>query len=449
MKMKFRLTLLVALATFSGTQAQAAPASNSDPAWFKTPQPQGTGAKTITVTSGQSLQDAFNKAQPGDIVEIAQGEYKASNGLALLNSGTPAQWITVRAAPGATPKIDLNNTGSFQIAASNVVVEGLEIVRGKGDNLHISPWKSSISNIIVRGMKIHSLKTGAGAAIKINRNNPIKADVENIYIEDSDLRQPINNAVVDGVGVHTAVVRNCWIHEPTKGNSGIFFKGGSSQILIENNLISGIRGNSALMLGGNTGVQYFNPNYAGQEGVNQVARNNIVADYDDSAIEVRGVMGGMIYHNTIVGNSVYAVFRLQYGNNAAGGQSANQQITISDNLVINNASAPIMYAWNDGNVGNFEVGPQLWGGMFKQYEPNGLPTFPQSFDKQVGKYDVGKVVHNPSHEGLSGLADAHARYTPKAGSPALASALTKTPYDALGQTSPSSAASIGALQAAQ
>ena len=53
-------------------------------------------------------------------------------------------------------------------------------------------------------MKIHSLKTGAGAAIKINRNNPIKADVENIYIEDSDLRQPINNAVVDGVGVHTA-----------------------------------------------------------------------------------------------------------------------------------------------------------------------------------------------------------------------------------------------------
>ena len=78
--------------------------------------------------------------------------------------------------------------------------------------------------------------------------------------------------------------------KPTKGNSGIFFKGGSSQILIENNLISGIRGNSALMLGGNTGVQYFDPNYAGQEGVNQVARNNIVADYDTLAIEVRGVM---------------------------------------------------------------------------------------------------------------------------------------------------------------
>jgi len=443
MTRKFCFTLLVVLAAFSST------ANAADPAWFQTPEPKGTGARTITVTSGQSLQDAFNKAQPGDIVEIAQGEYKASNGLVLLNSGTPAQWITVRAASGAVPRIDLNNTGSFQIAASNVVVEGLEIVRGKGDNLHISPWKSSIRNIIVRRMKIHSLKTGSGAAIKINRNNPIKADVERVYIEDSDLQQSINNAVVDGVGVHTVVVRNCWIHHPPQGNSGIFFKGGSSQILIENNLISGIRGNSALMLGGNTGVQYFHPSYSGQEGVNQIARNNIVADYNDSAIEVRGVSGGLIYHNTIVGDSVYAAFRLNYGNNAAGGQSGNQQITISDNLVINNASAPIMYAWNDGNIGSFEVGPQVWGGLFKQYEPNGLPTFPQSFDKVVGKYDVGKVVKNPSHNGLKGLDDALARYAPAAGSPALASAAMKVPYDALGQTPTAAASSIGALEHAK
>ena len=99
MTRKFCFTLLVALATLSPASANAA-----DPAWFQTPEPQGTGARTITVTSGQSLQDAFNKAQPGDIVEIAQGEYKASNGLVLLNSGTPAQWITVRAASGRRPQ---------------------------------------------------------------------------------------------------------------------------------------------------------------------------------------------------------------------------------------------------------------------------------------------------------------------------------------------------------
>ena len=444
MKTKLCLTLLFALATLSGS-------ANADPSWFRTPDPQGTGARTISVTSGQSLQDAFNKARPGDVVEIGPGEHRATNGVALLNSGTPGQWITVRAAPGTTPRINLNNTGSFQIAASNVVVEGLEIVNGKGDNLHISPWKGSIRNIIVRRMKIHSLRTGSGAAIKINRNNPIKAAVENVYIEDSDLQQPINNAVVDGVGVTTAVVRNCWIHNPTQGNSGIFFKGGSRQILIEGNLISGIRGNSALMLGGNSGPQYFNPDLPSQEGMDQVARNNIIADYNDSAIEVRGVLRGLIHHNTIIGDSPYAAFRLQLGINAAGGQSGNQQIDISDNLVVNTASSPLLYAWNDGNVGQFTVGPQIWVGLFKQYERNGLPTFPQSFDKQVGRYDAAKVVRNPSHDGLNGLDDARARYSPAPGSPALNSGSgdTATATDAVDQIRSASAPSIGAIERAQ
>ena len=444
MKTKLCLTLLFALATLSGS-------ANADPSWFRTPDPQGTGARTISVTSGQSLQDAFNKARPGDVVEIGPGEHRATNGVALLNSGTPGQWITVRAAPGTTPRINLNNTGSFQIAASNVVVEGLEIVNGKGDNLHISPWKGSIRNIIVRRMKIHSLRTGSGAAIKINRNNPIKAAVENVYIEDSDLQQPINNAVVDGVGVTTAVVRNCWIHNPTPGNSGIFFKGGSRQVLIESNLISGIRGNSALMLGGNSGPQYFNPDLPSQEGMDQVARNNIIADYNDSAIEVRGVLRGLIHHNTIIGDSPYAAFRLQFGNNAAGGQSGNQQIDISDNLVVNTASSPLLYAWNDGNVGQFTVGPQIWVGLFKQYERNGLPTFPQSFDKQVGRYDAAKVVRNPSHDGLNGLDDARARYSPAPGRPALNSGSgdTATAIDAVDQIRSASAPSIGAIERAQ
>ena len=65
MKSKFCLTLLVALAAFSGAASAAA-----DPEWFKTPEPQGTGSRKVSVASGQSLQDAFNKAKPGDILEL-------------------------------------------------------------------------------------------------------------------------------------------------------------------------------------------------------------------------------------------------------------------------------------------------------------------------------------------------------------------------------------------
>ena len=150
MKILFCLPLLATLAMISGSahavtsasesQVKAAAASN-EPSWFRVPEPQGTGAKTITVTSGQSLQDAFNKAQPGDIVEIAQGEYKASKGWPpqLRNAGAMDHRSR---RSGATPKIDLNNTGSFQIAASNVVVEGLEIVRGKATTCTSHPGKA-------------------------------------------------------------------------------------------------------------------------------------------------------------------------------------------------------------------------------------------------------------------------------------------------------------------
>src|SRR5688572_9175869 len=137
MKILFCLPLLATLAMISGSAHAVTSASESqvkaaaasvEPSWFRVPEPQGTGARTISVSSGQSLQDAFNKARPGDVVEIGAGVYKATNGFVLLNSGTPGQWITVRAAAGAMPRIDLNNTGSFQIAASNIVLEGLEIV---------------------------------------------------------------------------------------------------------------------------------------------------------------------------------------------------------------------------------------------------------------------------------------------------------------------------------
>lgn len=112
MKNRSRLTLLIAAASMTcaiqvaspaqaQTPAQAqAQANTVDPAWFRTPEPQGTGARTIPVRSGQSLQDALNRAKPGDVVEIHEGVYKASRGFVILNSGTPAQWITVRAAAG-------------------------------------------------------------------------------------------------------------------------------------------------------------------------------------------------------------------------------------------------------------------------------------------------------------------------------------------------------------
>ena len=89
--------------------------------------------------------------------------------------------------------------------------------------------------------------------------------------------------------------------------------------------------------------------------------------------------------------------------------------------------------------------------MFKQYEPNGLPTFPQSFDIHVDRYEAAKIVRNPSDDGLTGLDDAKARYAPAAGSPALrsGSGTTSTLYDALGAPRSASAPTLGAVEQVQ
>jgi hypothetical protein len=421
----------------------------TDPTWYATPTPVGLGARTVTVPAAGSptLEEALDDARPGDVIELGDGTHVNTGGnLVLSTPGTADAWIAIRAAAGADPVIDLQGAGELRISASYVLVEGVEIVDGGGNNLHIAPETESISNVVVRGVEIHDLRTGPGAAIKINRNNP--AGVSSVYIEDSDLSESIDNAVVDGVGVNRAVVRTSDIHDNEVGSHGVFFKGGSSEILIEANLIRGIRQNAALQLGGNTGAGLFDPAHAEWEGVDQVARNNLIADFDDSAVEIRGVDGGRVYHNTIVTQSGFAVFRLQCGNTNDGGSVGNRGIEIAGNLVVGTGGNP-QYARNDCGDTDVSFGANGWiGGFVDSGGPTpGIPDFPLAGDVVVD--GTGGVLVDADWSGLNGWADAVSRYTPVAGSVALgAGSEALSPIDLLGEPRSSTTPTLGAIEGA-
>jgi hypothetical protein len=392
-----------------------------DPDWYTTPEPLGLGGRTVVVTPGESptLAEALADARPGDIIELAPGTHLNTTGnLVLRTSGTVAQWIAIRGAAGSRPVIDLEGLGEFRISASNVLLENVAIVDGSGNNLHIAPEEESVFQVVVRDVVISDLRDGPGAAIKLNRNNAFAAGVTSVYIEDSDLSQAKANAVVDGVGVSRVVVRDSFIHDNEPGSHGIFFKGGSEGILIEGNLISGIRQNAALQLGGNTGFGFFNPAWPDWEGVSQVARNNVIADFDDSAIEVRGVWGAEIHHNTIVGQSGFAIFRLSCGNTDTGGLAQNTNIDISNNLVIATGTG-VQYARNDCEADNVRFGPTGWfGALQNSGSPTpSIPQFPLPDDAVAG--DITGVVFNPDITGLTARAVAIARYTPFRSGPAV------------------------------
>ncbi len=425
------------------------PPGGNDPAFYATPIVSGTGLRTINVpTSGSpTLQGAFDSALPGDTIVLAAGTHRFNSNVVLSRSGNSAAWIEIRGADGNRPIIDLQGAGEFRISASYVLLENVEVIGGGGNNIHIAPDSSSISNVIVRDVKVSGLISGPGAAIKINRNNTTSSAVSLVYIENCDVSDAIGNAVIDGVGVIQAVVRDCWIRDNAVGSQGIFFKGGSDGILIENNLISGIRGNAALQLGGNTGASFWNPVQPNFEGVGQVARNNLIADFDDSAIEIRGVSGASVYHNTIVTQSTFAVFRLQNGNNASGGSSDNENVDIANNLVIVVAGGNPQYARNDGSSTSVTFRNQLWSGDLRNSgtPTPGIPTFPIPGDLVVAS--ISGLVTNPTATGLTGLADALVRYEPVSGSAALGSGV---PVDVTGgivrATRSATTPSIGAFE---
>jgi len=434
------------LARALGLDADVPPPVNS--ACVRPPD-DATPLREVTVSPGgsPSLAEALADAVPGDRIVLQAGTYVQSGNLTISASGTPDGWIQIVAAAGTTPVIDLNGAGEFRIGGSYVSLEGADIRNGGGNNLHIAPGSDDVHHVRVADTIIHDLASGPGAAIKINRNNPENAGVGNVCLENNDVSEAINNAIIDGVGVDGAVVVGNDVHDNAGGSHGIFFKGGSADILIEGNVVRGIRGNAALQLGGNTGASYWNPLYPDWEGVNQVARNNLIADFDDSAVEIRGVDGTQVYNNTIVTQSSFAIFRLQYGNDASGGSSGNDDVHISSNLVIGTGGDP-QYARNDAGSATITFGPQLWAGAFHNSgsATPGIPVFPQASDV-VAASGTGVVV-TPTVTGLTGFDDVAARYTPTAASPSLGTAevLAEVVTDFFGSTRSATTPTMGAIE---
>lgn len=377
-----RVSLLLILAIAATTLAATTSPAAAAPPWHKTPQVRGD-LRTITVEVGDSIQAVFDRAQPGDTIVLEPGRHEVTGNLVLRNSGKAGAWIKVKTVPGAKRAvIDLNGEGEFRISGSYVQLKRVKIRNGGGNNLHIAPEGGHQTHVIVRRVDIRSLDWGPGAAIKLNRNGPY--NVKRVYLIENNVSEAISNAVIDGVGVRKVVARRNKIHDNAVGSHGIFFKGGSSNILIEGNEIWGIRANAALQLGGNTGPSFFDPLWPNWEGFNQVARNNDLWDFDDSAFEIRGVKKGRIYNNRVSTQTGFAIFRLQCGEVAGGvSQSGNDDIVIRDNVI--EATGDPQYARNDCGAVDITFLRQTWMGEFHNAGNPGpnIPTFPLPGDTVV------------------------------------------------------------------
>lgn len=321
----------------------------------------------------RTITKALAEARPGDTIQVRKGRYTGER--AKLNfgrSGTPDAWIVLRSAdgPGAA-EIDAEKKvlEVFLITdRSYVAIEGLKIHSSQDNVVHIG---TNASYVILRDCTI-SGADGGGDAIKVNGSH-------HIYIENNDCSDAADE-LIDFMAVMHSVSRGNFMHHPRKGSTATFAKGGSRYILFERNVVLGVRGAHAIMLGGDSGKGLFHKDCPDAECEKMIVRNNVIVDCDDSAIEARGCRDGWVLHNTIVAcATTFACFVVRPGRTNDGGESPSKNIRFIGNLVWNNGDLdrPYLIAPRCGE--GFESRHNLWY--------NGRSGVPRK-----GEYDVSKEL---------------------------------------------------------
>ena len=211
-------------------------------------QPVFAQAKEIRVKSLVELQQAINKAKPGDEIILAAGVYTTTDNILIRNSGTASQPITISA--GNAGNTEIKGEGGFRIEApaAYIIIKGF-LFTHKSDKAIMLPGTS-----FCRWTRNVFQTTGEG---------------NYLTIQGSDQQVDYNtfqhkNALGKFIGVRgdgNQIAERLWIHHnyfydflPQKGNGAEALQFGlsgyslsSSHSLLEHNLFEQCAGENELI----------------------------------------------------------------------------------------------------------------------------------------------------------------------------------------------------------
>lgn len=280
----------------------------------------------------RSLARAAQDRAPGDRVHILPGTYFECLSLDSVR-GTAEQPIAFQ-ADGEVRIVCMTGEAVAGTALAYVTFQGLDVLSsgGDGNGIHVD---GGSHHVVVRHNQVSGVGPG-GDCVKINAT-------DDVWVLENDLHNADNTMGsaqgIDLVGVHRAVVRGNHVHD-IADSQGIFAKGGSSDVLIERNLVERLASNTAdaigIVLGGVTDRQFFTPVDAGYEATRVIARNNIVIGADGAGIGAQGCHDCLIANNTLW-NTGHHGYAIQLSQGATGmGFAANAVSVCVDVRVVNN-----------------------------------------------------------------------------------------------------------------
>lgn len=234
---------------------------------------------------------------PGDEVRIAAGTYSCGVYVVGLH-GTAAHPIVFRSVDGPhAARFDCAGGGGLQFqSVEYLAFDGLEIANaGSGHAFHVHsgdmPVTFRSNHVLVTHCSFHDAML---SAIKASQSTDLD-------IIDCDLGWTSPGAAVGGQGIdfvavdHSRILRN-HIHD-VLGNVSVQVKGGSTDVLVDGNVISNT--DVGINLGQSTGPQFFLPTNATWEAQRAYATNNVVFGHTRVGLNAEGCLDCLMANNTL------------------------------------------------------------------------------------------------------------------------------------------------------
>jgi hypothetical protein len=321
-------------------------------------------ANEIYVSTADEVIDALGQANPGDIIRVAPGVYDFFDAIHLDSAGLPAQPIQL--IGNGDVEFRINGSLGFSIAGQDYVVAGIWL-RCQGSQCTgargFSIWGSA-RRVTIRGCRT----TDFSQHIKGWITNDTLDAPEDITIAGNE---GYNTATYNGSsnvfnlngGARWRVVGN-YVHDYGNAgiNYGIFFKGATTQSVIERNLVAGSYDRAAgsgvvvgiSFGGGRMGTKWCAAGNVGSGGCicedyDGIARNNVVINTSDTALHVNSACGSKFMNNIVYKSatmlqiqSFEGVGDIEVRNNVFDGElPGHNNLVASDNIT--NADFAALY----------------------------------------------------------------------------------------------------------
>lgn len=264
-------------------------------------------AKEIVVSSSKALRKAISSAKPGHRIVVMPGEYRLKKQL-IRRGGVAGDPIIVTARRPAKTRIRSSSIELFKVRAPYWVFEKLTFV-GTAHAHHAFHIVGDAHHVILRGNRFLNFHTAIKGNSERGRSPDHVTLERNIFMNDALRKTTVPTHPVDVLGTDGWTLRENFIADfgRTGTNSvsyGAFFKGGSTNGLMERNLVicewrhSGGR-RVGLSFGGGGSPRKLRSGH-NTEHDNGVMRNNIIINCPKAeGIYLNRSRNSKIYNNTL------------------------------------------------------------------------------------------------------------------------------------------------------